>query len=135
MTAPISLVTSSTPLPVTFLVLPSGPPMTETAVWCFSNQAFQAAIPSRSLARLSASRSAIHIFMRGLVLLPRKTARYVSFVLIGFPFVCTQGRSGGREPDNDVQKILRVIFGKRTRHRRHRRLRPSGSARLRHSRP
>ena len=36
---------------------------------------FQAAMPSCSLARLSASGSAIQAFMRGLVLLPSKTAR------------------------------------------------------------
>src|SRR5712672_1366825 len=109
MQAPISLLTSSTPLSVTFLVLPSGPPMTETAARCFSTQAFQAAIPSRSLAPLSASGSAIHAFMRGLVLLPRKTARKVSFVLIGFPFVCTQGRSGRGESD-DVQEICALFL-------------------------
>src|SRR5581483_974899 len=50
-----------------------GPPMAETATWCCSTQAFQAAMPSCSLARRSASGSAIHAFMRGLVLLPRKT--------------------------------------------------------------
>ena len=88
MKAPSSLLTSSTPLSVTFLVLPSGPPMTETAAWCFSNQAFQAAMPSCSLTRLSASGSAIHVFMRALVLLPRKTARNVSLVLMRFLLSC-----------------------------------------------
>src|SRR5215467_4117166 len=62
-------------------------PMTETAAWCFSTQAFQAAMPSCSLARRSASGSAVHAFMRGLVLLPRKTARYVLFVVMRFPFL------------------------------------------------
>src|SRR5215467_10091791 len=87
MKAPISLLTSSMPRPVIFFVLPSGPPMAETAAWCFSTQAFQAAMPCCSLARLSASGSAIHAFMRELVLLPRKTARYVSFVVMRFPFL------------------------------------------------
>ena len=75
MKAPISLLTSWMPRSVTFFVLPSGPPMVETAELCFSTQAFQAAMPSCSLARRSGSESPIHAFMRGLVLLPRKTAR------------------------------------------------------------
>src|SRR5947207_9206083 len=36
MKAPISLLTSAMPRSVIFFVLPSGPPMAETAAWCFS---------------------------------------------------------------------------------------------------
>ena len=56
--APISLVMSAIPFESTFLVLPSGPPMATIAAWCFSTQAFHAAIPCCSVARRSASGSA-----------------------------------------------------------------------------
>src|SRR4051812_45823351 len=75
MKAPNSLLTSSRPRSVIFFVLPSGPPIAETDAWCRSTHACQAAMPSCSLARRSASGSAIHAFMRGLALLPRNTAR------------------------------------------------------------
>jgi hypothetical protein len=60
--------------------------MATIAPWCFSTHAFQAAIPSRSFARRSASGREFHTFIFGLVLLPRKTARLVSLVLMQFPF-------------------------------------------------
>src|SRR3954451_9732432 len=53
----------------------------------FLTQAFQTAMPSCSFAGLSASESAIHAIMRRLALLPRKTARPLSFVLMGFAFL------------------------------------------------
>ena len=43
--APISLLMSVIPLESTRLVLPSGPPSSTSAAWCFSTQAFHAAIP------------------------------------------------------------------------------------------
>src|SRR5437588_463751 len=46
--APMSLLVSSMPRCVIFLVLPRGPPMATTAPWCCSTQSFHAAIPSRS---------------------------------------------------------------------------------------
>src|SRR5258706_13480816 len=61
--------------------------MPTIAPWCFSTQAFHAAIPSLSFARRSASGRASHAFLRGLVLLPRKIARYVLFMLMTFPFL------------------------------------------------
>src|SRR5947207_6278982 len=82
--APISLAMSAIPFESTFLVLPSGPPMAAIADWCFSTQAFHAAIPCCSLARRSASGSAFQAAIFALVLLPRKTARNVSLVLMRF---------------------------------------------------
>jgi hypothetical protein len=58
--------------------------MATIAAWCFSTQAFQAAMPCCSLARRSASGSAFHAAQFALVLLPRKTARNVSVVLMDF---------------------------------------------------
>ena len=66
---------SARPLPSTFLVLPSGPPMASIALWCFSTHPFQAAMPSCSFALRSASGIASHAAHLELVLLPRKTAR------------------------------------------------------------
>src|SRR5439155_460375 len=47
--APISLAMSAIPLESIFLVLPIGPPMATIAAWCFSTQAFRAAMPCCSL--------------------------------------------------------------------------------------
>src|SRR4030081_3738896 len=74
---------SAVPLASTRLVLPSGPPSSTSAALCFSTHAFHAAIPCCSLARRSASGSAFQAAIFALVLLPRKTARNVSLVLIG----------------------------------------------------
>src|SRR6185437_395905 len=73
--APISLLTSAIPAGPTRLVLPSGPPISATEPWCFSTHAFQAAIPSLSLAFRSCSDSAFHAAIFWLFLLPTKTAR------------------------------------------------------------
>src|SRR6185436_13416070 len=82
--APISLAMWAIPFESTFLVLPSGPPMATIAAWCFSTQAFHAAIPCCSLTRRSASGSAFQAAIFALVLLPRKTARNVSLALMRF---------------------------------------------------
>src|SRR6185312_3420305 len=79
--APISLLMSAIPPEPTRLVLPSGPPMSASEVWCFATHAFQAAMPSFSLAFRSASDSALHAAHFALFLLPTKTARYVSLIV------------------------------------------------------
>src|SRR6516225_1372657 len=78
---------SSMPCSLTFLVLPRGPPMPTIAAWCFSTHAFQAAIPSCIFVCRASSERAFQAVIRALVLLPRKIARNVSFVLITSPFV------------------------------------------------
>jgi hypothetical protein len=82
--APISFEMSAMPLASTFFVLPRGPPMATIAAWCCSTHAFHAAMPCCSLIRRSASGSAFQAVHFALVLLPRKTARNVSLVLMGF---------------------------------------------------
>src|SRR6516164_2249371 len=77
---------SSMPCSLTFLVLPRGPPMATIAAWCFSTHAFQAAIPSCIFVCRASSERAFQAVIRALVLLPRKMARNVSFVLITPPF-------------------------------------------------
>lgn len=81
------------PLLSTFLVLPSGPPIWTREAWCFSTHAFHAAMPRTSLALRSGSESAFQAVHFGLFLLPRNTARYVSFVLIGFSWLVLAGRT------------------------------------------
>src|ERR1700733_10484593 len=85
--APRSLLKSSMPRSVTCFVEPSGPPISEAEARCFSIQAFHAAMPCCSRAWRSTSGSAIHACMRGLVLLPRKTARKVLFVVMRYPLL------------------------------------------------
>ena len=70
------------PCSLTFLVLPRGPPIPTIAASCFSAQAFQAAIPSCIFVRRTSSEREFQAAIRGLVLLPRKIARKVSFVLM-----------------------------------------------------
>src|SRR5262249_43124723 len=70
-----------------FWVVRGGPPGRTIAAECFPAHAFQAAIPSCCFASRSASGRAFHAVIRGFVLLPRNTARNVSFVLMRFPFL------------------------------------------------
>src|SRR5262245_56923109 len=73
---------SSIPCGETFFVLPNGPPIVTMAASCFSTQPFQAAMPSRAFFCRSASGRAFQATIFGLVLLPRKTARKVLFVVM-----------------------------------------------------
>src|SRR5262249_16723089 len=70
-----------------FWVVRGGPPGRTIAAECFPAHAFQAAIPSCCFASRSASGRAFHAVICGFVLLPRNTARNVSFVLMKFPFL------------------------------------------------
>src|SRR5690349_7491157 len=108
--APSSLAMSVTPLPSTFLVLPSGPPISRMAPWCFSTHAFQAAMPSRSFFCRWSAGSASHAAILGLVLLPRKTARYVS-LLMGFSFAERLTGIAGLTPGGAARLQFREIGG------------------------
>src|SRR5215831_9549151 len=107
--APMLLLVSSIPRSVTLFVLPNGPPMTTMAFRCLSTHAFQAAMPSRSCARRSLSGRASQAARRGLVLLPKNTARYVLFVLMVSPHLrWAQGSASNDYDEADRRKSTGV---------------------------